>query len=180
MTCIVGIVEDGDVWIGGDSAGVSGLDVTIRTDEKVWKTKHFVYGYTSSFRMGQLLRYKFDPTPWDGKGTIQKYMATTFMDQLRNTFKSGGYMANDNGREDGGDFLVGHQGHLFAVYSDLQFGQSRDDYMSVGCGESYALGALHAMGPNPTPNAKIKKALEAAVHFSGGVRPPFVIKKLKA
>ena len=37
MTCIAAIAEKGKVYIGGDSAGVAGLDLTIRADEKVFK-----------------------------------------------------------------------------------------------------------------------------------------------
>jgi hypothetical protein len=36
MTCIVGLVDKGDVYIGGDSAGVAGLSLSIRADEKVF------------------------------------------------------------------------------------------------------------------------------------------------
>jgi len=34
MTAIAGIIENGSVWIGGDSAGVSGYSLDIRADEK--------------------------------------------------------------------------------------------------------------------------------------------------
>ena len=38
MTCIAGLVDsNGDIYIGGDSAGVAGYDLTIRADEKVFK-----------------------------------------------------------------------------------------------------------------------------------------------
>lgn len=36
MTCIVGLKHENSVWIGGDSAGVAGLSVTIRKDPKVF------------------------------------------------------------------------------------------------------------------------------------------------
>jgi ATP-dependent protease HslVU (ClpYQ) peptidase subunit len=87
---------------------------------------------------------------------------------------------NENGNEQAGSFLVGHRGNLFAIYDDLQFGQSSDNFMSVGCGEVYANGALYVIDKKLSTKTKIKKALETAVHFSGGVRPPFVIKTLKA
>ena len=35
MTCIVGLVHEGVVYIGGDSAGVGGMSLTVRADEKV-------------------------------------------------------------------------------------------------------------------------------------------------
>lgn len=51
MTAIVGLVEKGNVYIGGDSAGVAGLSISIRGDEKVFKVGPFIMGFTSSFRM---------------------------------------------------------------------------------------------------------------------------------
>jgi ATP-dependent protease HslVU (ClpYQ) peptidase subunit len=47
--------------------------------------------------------------------------------------------------------------------------------MSVGCGSSYAVGAMKAIADNTTLNAQeiAEKALEIASHFSGAVRPPF-------
>lgn len=61
MTCIVGLVDKGSIYMGGDSAGVAGLSVTTRADEKVFLNGPFIMGFTTSFRMGQILRYKFVP-----------------------------------------------------------------------------------------------------------------------
>ena len=57
MTCIVGLIDGRRVWMGGDSAGVSGLDITVRADAKVFRNGDFLIGFTSSFRMGQLLAF---------------------------------------------------------------------------------------------------------------------------
>jgi hypothetical protein len=35
MTCIVGLVDNGTVYIGGDSAALFGWDLCIRSDKKV-------------------------------------------------------------------------------------------------------------------------------------------------
>ena len=59
MTCIVGMVDgQGTVYIGADSLAAGGYQKTIRKDAKVFTNGIAVMGYTSSFRMGQLLRYK--------------------------------------------------------------------------------------------------------------------------
>lgn len=42
MTCIAGIVgEDGSIWMGGDSAGISGLSLQTRQDPKVFPRNWF-------------------------------------------------------------------------------------------------------------------------------------------
>ena len=42
MTCIVGLVHEGVVYIGGDSAGVGGMSLTVRADEKVFRNGEFL------------------------------------------------------------------------------------------------------------------------------------------
>ena len=181
MTCIVGIVEKGKVYIGGDSAGVrQDLQVQLRKDPKVFKIDEFIFGFTSSFRMGQLLMKSLKPpkiTAKDNKD-LYKYMTTKFVDEVRKIFKAGGYMEVKAGVEVGGSFLVGLRGHLFIVHSDFQVAELRDSFAALGCGESYALGAMYMilqfpLGQKTPPIKKLEMALETAEKFSGGVRAPF-------
>ena len=57
MTCIVALKQEGNIYIGGDSAGVSGNNIRTRADQKVFKKSGIVFGFTTSFRMGQLIKY---------------------------------------------------------------------------------------------------------------------------
>jgi ATP-dependent protease HslVU (ClpYQ) peptidase subunit len=171
VTAIVGIVADDTVHIGGDSAGVSGWSLTVRADSKVFTNGPFVMGFTTSFRMGQLLRFALKvPEP---DGDLEAFMATTFIDAVRETLKSGGWAKKDNEREEGGIFLVGVQGRLFSVQADYQVAEAVDGYAAIGCGQEIALGALYATTRSRSPQNRIKLALEAAERFSAGVRGPF-------
>lgn len=82
MTCIVGWVEEGQVWIGGDSAGVAKLDLRVRKDEKVFVSGEYVMGFTSSFRMGQLLRYTLKGAVCPAKQDRHAFMSTVFIDRI--------------------------------------------------------------------------------------------------
>src|SRR5271166_2425691 len=106
MTAIVGLVDNGDVYIGGDSAGVAGLSLSIRSDEKVFGNGPFLCGFTSSFRMGQLLRYKFSPPAQTVHQNDMEYMVTSFIDACRQCFSANGY--GDEKATVGGTFLVGY------------------------------------------------------------------------
>jgi hypothetical protein len=173
VTCIVGIEHDGRVTIGADSAGIAGLSVTIRADTKVFRNGEFVMGFTTSFRMGQLLRYALvPPTPidWD----IDRFMATEFVSAVRDCLREGGYARIDSGTESGGTFLVGIHGRLYRIDEDYQIGRSVDLYDACGCGEEFALGALHGSG-DLDPETRVTRALEAAAHHSAGVAAPFHI-----
>jgi len=179
MTCIAGIVEERCVYIGADSAGVSDSDLRLRADEKVFRNGNFLMGFTTSFRMGQLLRYKFK-SPKHRKGKdIFEYMVSDFIDGVRECLIEGGFAKKEDNVEAGGDFLVGYQGRLFHIESDFQIAESTDGFEAVGCGGSYAKAVLWELAKkNLSADEKIKRALEAAEYFSAGVRRPFKIIKL--
>jgi len=178
MTCIVGLVDKGTVYMGGDSAGVGGLSISIRTDEKVFINGPFIMGFTTSFRMGQLLRFKFDcPQQTNGQDDFE-YMVTTFIDSVRKCFASNGYgKMQERDNNVGGTFLVGYKGVLYTIHSDFQVGRSALQYDAVGCGDDIALGSLFSTVGKP-PQQRVKTALEAASKFSAGVAPPYTMLKL--
>jgi ATP-dependent protease HslVU (ClpYQ) peptidase subunit len=174
MTCIVAIAANGKTYLAGDSAGVSGLDIVVRKDKKVFANGEMVMGFTSSFRMGQILQYDFAPPEVDNDD-LMAYMVKKFIPALRACFKETGYVRVDSQRESGGCFLVGLRGRLFQIDSDFQVGENVSNYAAVGCGEHYAYGSLFTSSADSTlkPEWRLQKALEAAAEFSGGVVAPF-------
>jgi len=178
MTCIVGLIKNGNVYMGGDSAGTSGLDTELRKDPKVFKNGDFLIGYTSSFRMGQLLRFKFTPPSIAEDIDIYTYMCTSFVDEVRKIFKEGGFSKNKESVETGGRFLVGYKGRLFQIDDDFQVGESFNSFNAVGCGDRYAKGALEVLVNYPVKFDSVeivKYSLRVAEKFSAGVSGPFVI-----
>lgn len=174
MTCIVGIEHNGKVLIGGDSAGVAGYSLTIRADEKVFTTcGTYAFGFTSSFRMGQLLRYKLTPPPFVEDLDLDAFMATNFIDSVRTVLRDGGFTETHDGAQYGGTFLVGVRGRLYYVGGDFQVGRSTVGYNAVGCGHELALGALYASSAVKSARKRAQTALEAATQFSAGVAGPF-------
>jgi hypothetical protein len=170
VTCIAGIGDGHTVWLAGDSAGCSGWDLTIRADPKVFVNGPYVMGYTSSFRMGQLLRYSFSPP--SPEPDLHRFMCTAFVDALRSCLKDGGYATKDKEQEAGGCFLIGVAGTLFQVDADYQVGWPADGYAAVGCGDQAACGALFATAGR-LPAARLETAMQAAERLSAGVRGPF-------
>ncbi len=180
MTCIIGLIDNEKVYMGCDSAGVAGLDISGRADQKIFKVGDFIMGFTTSFRMGQLLRYDFNPPKKPPNVDIYKYMVTKFIDEVRMCLKRGGFASKDKETEEGGTFLVGYAKHLFRISSDYQVGQNILPFDSCGCGQSYALGSLYTTrNNNIKPQKRISMALETAQEFSTGVRMPFHIEVLK-
>src|SRR5210317_543364 len=108
MTCVVGYCKDGKVYLGGDSAGVEDTDIVVRKDSKVFKNKKFAMGICGSFRMGDILRYRFVPPSVPKGMCIEKYMATDFIDACRDCFAKHAFGKMESGEQEGGNFLVGY------------------------------------------------------------------------
>lgn len=179
MTAIAGLVHGGKVWIGGDSAGVGGYSLSVRTDAKVWTNGEFIFGCTSSFRMIQLLRYEFNPpTPLE-KSDPMRYMVSQFIPAIKAVFRAGGFLTAVNGADNGGSFIVGWRGRLFSIEDDFQVAQMADPFYACGCGRDVVLGSLFTSdGTGSSPRDRIEWSLQAAERFSAGVRGPFVIESV--
>lgn len=178
MTCIIGLKHKGNIYMGGDSAGVAGYRKEIRADEKVFVNGKFIFGFTSSFRMGQLLRYALVPPEKSPDMDVYKFMVTDFVNAVRNCLKDGGYATKKDEAEVAGTFLVGYEGHLFKIDSDYQVGESREDFAAAGCGEEFALGAMAALETKDPVN-KIFKALTIVESYCTGVAGPFTVVESK-
>lgn len=180
MTCIVGLEHKGDVWLGGDSAGArNDWSIKRRDDAKVFKLRtgnNFVaFGFTTSFRMGQLLRFSLTLPTQECKDPYE-YMCTVFINSVRECLRHGGYTTIENNVETGGRFLVGYHKKLYCIDHDFQVGRSLSGYDAVGCGDALALGSLHTTQKLVKhPRERISLALKAAEAFSAGVQRPFSI-----
>lgn len=176
MTCIVGLVEGATVWMGGDSAGVAGLDISLRADAKVFHNGPYLIGFTSSFRMGQLLRFRLRAPVRRPEQDLFQFMVCEFVEAVRVCLKEGGFAHRSNDVETGGFFLVATEGRLFSIQDDYQVSEFRRGFHAIGCGAAYALGSLYANRELPA-DQRVRRALETAEHFSGGVRAPFLIER---
>ncbi len=179
MTCIVGFIENGNVWIGGDSLGIGGLSCITREDQKVFRNGEMIFGFTSSFRMGQVLRYKFNQPEQSQFKSDYEYMVTDFIDSVGTVLADANFAAIENNVISIGSFLVGYNGKLYHVEDDLQVAISSRNYNACGAGEDIALGALYALeNIKMSPTERITKALEAASEYCAAVRGPYIIKSL--
>lgn len=174
MTCIVGIIQNG-VWIGCDSSASDGWEIRQSKLQKVFQVGEFLIGYTSSFRMGQILQYKLQIPPQTVEDDLE-YLATTFIDHVKDVLTENDFAKNENGEVTGGTFLVGYRGNLYEIFDDFQVNQYEDGFTAIGSGSTYALGSLYSSAGDP--EIRLKLALQSAAHFSTTVCEPFYLTKL--
>lgn len=179
MTCIVGLIDGGDVYLGGDSAvSFNGNEITVMKQPKVFRNGSFLIGSTGSLRILQLLCYSFTPPRRPFAKDLERYMATDFLDALRRCFRDAGFARKVSDEESYyGRILVGYGGRLFHIGPAYGLHESQCPYDAVGSGGEFAKGALYATRSLP-PRERVTLALEAAALHAEGVRPPFTIEVL--
>ena len=177
MTCIVALAHEGVIYMGCDSAGIGGYSRSNRVDPKIYRVSDMLIGFTTSFRMGQLLGYSLVLPKHHSDVPIENYMATSFINAVRECLKTGGWAEKEKDQERGGTFLVGYRKRIFEIFSDYQVGERAQPYNATGCGEDLALGSLFT-SEHLAPKDRIRIALEAAATFSAGVYAPFRFEEL--
>jgi len=165
MTCIVGIKHGKKVYIGGDSLASRYNSKISRKDVKVFRNGPMIFGFTSSYRMGQIIRYKLKIPEIKQEQDIFEYMVNDFIDALRACFKSAGYLHVEDSVERGGVFLVGFKSRLFQIQGNFQVSENSCDYDACGSGEEFAMGSLFSTGLQCS-NARIAQAIRAAAEFN--------------
>jgi hypothetical protein len=174
MTCIVGIETEAGVILGADSMAGEATYWTADTavEPKVFRVGPYVLGFTTSFRMGELLRYHLALPPPPARGPFHRHMVTGVIPAIRACFKEHGFATSKDGAEVGGDFLIGVHGQLYHVQSNYHVGRSPHGYDAAGCGAQSALGALSATDGRK-PRGRLRAALVAAERHNMGVRGPW-------
>lgn len=177
MTCIVGIIDyqNQKIIMAGDSAGVRSSDIFYRKDPKVFQNGEYILGFTSSFRMGQILQYEvYLPPMSEDCHDVFEHMVTIVIPIIRKSFHENGYLTKYNDQEYGGEFLIGYRDRLFLVDTDFQIGESLQNFHSCGSGQQLALGSFHTTQKlNLDARVRCELALDSASYYSSECSPPY-------
>jgi ATP-dependent protease HslVU (ClpYQ) peptidase subunit len=179
MTCVIGIIDNDRVFIGGDSAAVAGWTRRRTLLQKVFRRGPFLIGYTTSFRMGQLLEHQLLVPKQDDRESNMGFMVNKFIEATRALLKERGFSKIESNNESGGKFMVGYRGRLYSIESDFQVGEMAEGFDAIGSGSEFALGAMSALNALP-PKRRILRSLEIASEYNMGVCAPFVVKSIRA
>ena len=182
MTCIIGFVNKGTVWLAGDSIASDLYNYTLCREPKVFQKGQMIFGFTDSFRMGQLIQHSLVLPRHEAGVDDIAYLTSTFVDAVIACFKTKEHAHVENAVTTGGSFLVGYRGKLYEVVGDFSVQAATATYETVGAGWEYAKGAMHILTVAKPPS-RIKlyhdpklilaKALEAAAAHSCQVKPPW-------
>jgi ATP-dependent protease HslVU (ClpYQ) peptidase subunit len=167
MTCIVGLEFQDKVLLGGDIQGTGYNNKVVHTQPKVFNKKGVVFGFTSSYRFGQILEHNLaDPVVPDNNDDIYRWLITVVIPDIRTVLKMNGY-------ETGGNCLIGVKGQLWEMQNDFSVLRSVNGYGACGSGYEYAMGSLHTVMTTykPRTQAEAEAAVAGAIKVAGSFSP---------
>lgn len=175
MTCIVGIRTDEGALIAFDSRASAGGEITSRRDLKGGVIDNRVaFGYTYSYRYGQILRHHLKLPPV--QGDEHEWAIKTFVPAMRKALSEHGWLRLEQQREESGQCVIGIRNRVFVIESDHSVVDPYLDYCAIGSGREYAMGALTAIyeaDPRMYAEAKAELALAAAAQHNAFVAAPW-------
>lgn len=166
MTCIVGIVDNDIIYMGGDRAASDDLSIISMKNPKVFIRDEWIYGYAGTIGIGQLIHYIDLPSP---EGDIEKLIRLDICESLKTMID---IYARDVETEDTG-FLIGAKGRLFE-FNVADWGVLEITQTAIGSGNQIALGSLHT-SIDSDPIDRIGIALGAAITYSPSCQGPIDI-----
>ncbi len=179
MTCIIGLVHDGKVYMGGDSCYSCGNIKGTLKSPKIFKYKNMLLGTAGSLRFMQSLKYDFAP-PIDSSLDVIEYIVSEFIPDLREVLRKAGIMEEkDKIETTDSRILVGYRGRLFIISSNFAIIEDSNEYLAIGGADEVALGSLYTTRGMSVPEFRIQEALRAAAHFNPYVSEPFTIEVLE-
>lgn len=181
MTCIVAIAGS-PIYLAADSLGSTNYSKQEYKNSKLAKLKtsrdlkdhssipvDIGIGYTSSFRMGDLLSYVFKPPTIGIDEDVREYLVTAFIPKLIDCFDTNHYSRTKDGSKFGGVFIVGLEERIFIIQDDFSVLEPECGYASVGSGSDIALGALYASVETYDSLTAASLAVSAASNFTPSV-----------
>ena len=160
MTCIAGIMKDGQIFLAGERGASEGTYIVPIDKPKIWKTGPYIFGFAGTFD-GQIIQYNFvPPAP---EGNIDKFMHGKFLKSLKVFYSEW----DIGGKDSELSLLIGIRGKLYEHDADGLTLISYDrDFIAIGSGADYAMGSLHATQNQKDPKRRLNLALTAACTFS--------------
>jgi len=165
MTCIIGYVDTkGNGHIVGDSAGT---DVTYHNridlhSAKIFEKGGMLMGYTTSFRMGQILEHCLDFPDRTAGLTDFEYLIKQLVPAFRQAFVGEKYIQDTD--KHGGNFIIVWNGAVYEIQSDFSVFNHSRGFASCGSGSSQAQGFIEAcLGYGIMTDDNVESVLRTAI-----------------
>lgn len=172
MTCIIGFIDKSKrkMVIAGDRMGSNGHSGSPVNKPKVFQRGKVLFGYTTSFRFGQILEHHLT-IPKDKRDSPYEFMVLDLVPKIRKVLEQHKYSSTDEKGISGTAILM-YKGFVYTLQEDWSV-LEYTDYQATGSGEDVASGALIALRDIPMSNKEraniaLDAAAEVIVSVGGG------------
>jgi ATP-dependent protease HslVU (ClpYQ) peptidase subunit len=169
MTCVVGLTDGSNVYIGADRGASDGDVILSMHRPKVTKKDGWLFGYAGSLGTGQLIEFVSLPKVLKNDDPY-KVLRMDIVEQLKVVYDSHGRDIEDNGT----DWLIGYKDRLFELSSG-DWGVFEVTQSAIGTGSPIALGSLYTSKEEKNSMIRLTYALEAAITYSPTCQGPIDI-----
>lgn len=169
MTCIVGLEFGNTVILGGDVQGTGRNNKVVHTQPKVFVRGGVAFGYTTSYRFGQILEHNMQsPVIPADDAEIYRWLVTVVIPDIRAILVVNGYCDGKSG----GTALLGIRDQLWELQDDFSVLRSRSGYSAVGSGNEYAKGSLAtSLVKAPITRDEARDVVARAIQVAGTFSP---------
>lgn len=168
MTCIAGLVHEGEVWLASDAQmGWSGKKIDCGSKIIQHGDLSIAFcgyaGVMSAFKN----RFSLPGIPED-QSEHDKWMRVTVPDAINQCMKDAGIMKNVEGRNELDAFgIMGWRGRLCCLDDSMMTYDSDRPFMALGSGGDVAIGSLYST-EDKGPEERLNTAINAANMWSVG------------
>lgn len=167
MTCIVGISDDGKVYMGGDRGASDGSAIVSLVSPKVYIRDEWIFGYAGSMGIGQIMQIITIPILKEDEDPFI-VLRMDIVDQFKSIMDNQGMSITEDNDT---DILIGIRGRLFE-FSPADWSVAEVKETAIGSGGNFALGSLHSTYSIYSPIVRISMALDAAITYSPSCQGP--------
>jgi len=171
MTTIIAVETKKSIIVGSDTQSTSYKKSHYPADEgKIVQNGHYVLATAGRARMNQELKYSDLPTPPANPGELDKFMATEFIDTLKELTEKAGCELGQN------EYIVVVRGRVFQYNIDFNLAKGDNGVYTIGSGSPWAEGVL--AGLDKITVRDVESALKAAAKNDPHSSGPFKIVQL--
>jgi len=134
MTCIVAIVSEGIVYMGGERGHSDSHTIVSSTRPKIFECGPYLVGYAGNSGIGQAVVYNFEFPAVGKTNNIDRHMGQVFIPRLRSFFIDNNIKLPEDDDQNA-SFIVGVRGRVYEVdLSDFQCIEYTE--IAIGSGSS--------------------------------------------
>lgn len=176
MTCIVGIAQDGKVYMGGDSAMTDDSTRVSMLMPKVFIRGEYIIGYAGNARFGKILqhniKYPSIPANVNNSEKLDAFVNGILIKEIKSQMNT---LNLEKEEKEEFSVLLGIRGHIFEFQQDWAIYELLANYNAIGSGGLVAMGSLYTTEAWKSPEKRVRVALEAAARYCPSVGEPLDI-----